>query len=54
MKQRCFPPPWSVDESDACFIVCDANGQALAYVYFEETRTRCDSSLPITQQWGKA
>jgi hypothetical protein len=31
-----FPPPWSVEETDACFIVRDANGQALAYVYFEE------------------
>jgi hypothetical protein len=31
-----FPPPWSVDEADACFIVRDANGLALAYVYFEE------------------
>ena len=30
---RRFPPPWSVEETDACFIVCDANGQALAYVY---------------------
>ena len=28
--------PWSVDETDACFIVRDANGQALAYVYFED------------------
>jgi hypothetical protein len=38
--QRHFPPPWSVDEADPaldrrCFIVRDANGQALAYVYFE-------------------
>jgi len=32
---RRFPPPWSVEETDACFIVRDANGQALAYVYFE-------------------
>jgi HEPN domain-containing protein len=37
---RRFPPPWSVDEADPaldrrCFIVRDANGQALAYVYFE-------------------
>ena len=31
-----FPAPWSVDEQEACFIVRDANGQALAYVYFEE------------------
>ena len=27
---RRFPPPWSVEETDACFIVRDANGQALA------------------------
>ena len=25
-----FPPPWSVEETDACFIVRDANGLALA------------------------
>jgi hypothetical protein len=31
-----FPPPWTAEEIDACFIVRDANGQALAYVYFEE------------------
>ena len=31
-----FPPPWSVEETNACFIVRDADGQALAYVYFEE------------------
>jgi hypothetical protein len=33
---RRFPPPWSVEETDACFIVRDANGQALGYFYFEE------------------
>jgi hypothetical protein len=33
---RRFPPPWSVEETNACFIVRDADGQALAYVYFEE------------------
>jgi hypothetical protein len=31
-----FPPPWFPEETDACFIVRDHNGQALAYVYFEE------------------
>ena len=30
---RRFPPPWSADETDACFIVRDHNGQALAYVF---------------------
>jgi hypothetical protein len=31
-----FPPPWLVEEQEACFTVRDGNGQALAYVYFEE------------------
>jgi hypothetical protein len=36
VSERRFPPPWSAEETDACFIVRDPNGQALAYVYFEE------------------
>jgi hypothetical protein len=33
---RRFPPPWDIEEAnDACFIVKDHNGHALAYVYFE-------------------
>jgi len=32
--QRRFPPPWSAEEQDACFVVRDHNGQALAYVNF--------------------
>jgi hypothetical protein len=36
MTARHFPPPWSVEELDACFVVRDHNGQALAYVYFED------------------
>jgi hypothetical protein len=34
--KRRFPSPWSVEETDACFIVRDAKVQALAYVYFED------------------
>jgi hypothetical protein len=33
---RRFPPPWSVERSEACFIVRDHGGRGLAYVYFEE------------------
>lgn len=33
---RRFPPPWSVEEYAESFIDRDANGQALAYVYFDE------------------
>jgi hypothetical protein len=35
MPPRRFPPPWSIEEQDACF-VRDNNGQQLAYVYFED------------------
>jgi hypothetical protein len=36
MPARRFPPPWSVEEQAACFVVRDHNGQALAYVYFAD------------------
>jgi hypothetical protein len=37
MPERRFPPPWSIAEyNDACFIVRDHNGFAVAYVYFED------------------
>jgi hypothetical protein len=38
---RRFPPPWTTeDHNDACFIVKDANGLAVAYVYYEEEQGR--------------
>jgi hypothetical protein len=36
MPEHRFPPPWSVEELEACFIVTDSAGQKLAYIYFEE------------------
>jgi hypothetical protein len=46
MSERNFPPPWSVDELDSCFVVTDANGQAPAYMYFEkETHRRFPREL---------
>jgi hypothetical protein len=39
-ERRYFPPPWSVEELDSCFVVKDANGQALAYMYFEKEPRR--------------
>jgi len=35
-QRRRFPPPWSVEETDACFIVKDSAGQKLAHVYFQD------------------
>jgi hypothetical protein len=46
---RRFPPPWSVDEQEACFIVRDANGQALAYVYFEDEPGRHSAAKLLTR-----
>jgi hypothetical protein len=37
MTVRRFPPPWTFEEANnACFIVKDANGLAVSYVYFED------------------
>ncbi len=38
---RRFPPPWTIEEPNPklqrqCFIVRDADGQALAFVYCED------------------
>jgi hypothetical protein len=41
---RRFPPPWTVDETDACFIVKDHTGHSLAYAYFEEERGRASGA----------
>ena len=40
MPEGHFPPPWSVEQLDSCFVVKDLNGQALAYVYFEKEPRR--------------
>ena len=34
MTARGFPPPWSVEELEGCFVVRDSARQSLAYVYF--------------------
>ena len=49
-KARRFPPPWSIAEyNDAWFIVRDHNGQALAYVYFEEEPGRRSAANLLTK-----
>jgi hypothetical protein len=46
---RRFPPPWSVEEQEACFTVRDANAQALAYIYFEEEPGRRAAAHLLTR-----
>jgi hypothetical protein len=49
MPARRFPPPWSVEEQDACFVVRDHSGQQLAYVYFEEEPGRRSAAKLLTK-----
>jgi hypothetical protein len=50
MSLRRFPPPWSVEEhNDACFIVKDADGQRVAYVYFEDEPGRRSAAKLLTR-----
>jgi hypothetical protein len=48
-SRRHFPPPWTAEETDACFIVRDANGQPLADVYFEEEPGRRSAAHLLTR-----
>jgi len=49
VSPRGFPPPWSAEETEACFIVRDHGGQALAYVYFEEEPGRRSAAHRLTR-----
>jgi hypothetical protein len=40
MTARRFPPPWSLEELEACFVVADSTRQKLAYVHFENDPER--------------
>jgi hypothetical protein len=49
MTSRRFPPPWTIKELAECFIVRDANGQALAYVHFEDEPGRRAAAKLLTR-----
>jgi len=46
---RRFPPPWSVEEQEACYVVRDHDGQQIAYVYFEEESGRRSAAKLLTK-----
>jgi hypothetical protein len=41
---RRFPAPWSVDRIPGGYVVKDATGQSLAYVYARETCAGADTA----------
>jgi hypothetical protein len=46
---RRFPPPWSIEELNAAFVVKDASGQKLGYFYFEEEPGRRSAAKLLTK-----
>ena len=49
MTARRLSPPWKVIEHPESFEVRDANGQNLAYVYFDEDEARRDMLKRLTK-----
>ena len=48
-EPRRFPPPWSIDETSACFIVRDGNMQAVTYVYCKDEAGRRTTAKLLTR-----
>ena len=55
-EQRRFPGPWRAVERGECFVVEDANGRPLAYVYFvdEPVRRGLMNRLTSDEAWRVA
>ena len=49
MPSRRFPPPWTVEDVGAAFVVRGHDGQQLAYVYFEEEPGRRSAAKLLTR-----
>jgi hypothetical protein len=49
MKSRRFPTPWRAEPILGGYVVRDANGQALAYVYFEDEPGRRAAAHLLTR-----
>ncbi len=45
---RRFKPPWSAEPIPGGFVVKDASGQALAYVYARETKAQAEIAKVLT------
>jgi hypothetical protein len=44
-----FPAPWSSEEHSAYFVMRDRNGQAIAYIYYENQSGRRSAAKSLTK-----
>lgn len=49
MTARRFPPPWSVEDNGAAFVVKDSTGQKLGYFYYEEEPGRRSAAKMLSK-----
>ena len=47
---RRFPPPWRVECIEGGYVVKDANGQSLAYIYGRESGANADTAVPTIDE----
>lgn len=45
---RRFPPPWRVEQIAGGYVIKDANGQQLAYVYGRDSKADADIARVLT------
>jgi hypothetical protein len=45
---RRFPPPWRADRIPGGYVVRDANGQAIAYIYSRENEAEARQAKVLT------
>ena len=50
---RRFPPPWRADKTPHGYVVRDANGQELAYVYTRATEVEARQAKVLTADEGR-
>jgi hypothetical protein len=49
MNKRRFPPPWSIEDTGAAFVVKDGSGKKLGYFYYEEEPGRRSAAKLLTK-----
>ena len=49
MTPRRFPPPWRADKMPGGYVIRDADGQALAYIYYRDSEAEAMQAKVLTK-----